>query len=47
MTDPTARAVASVAASAACAAIGWAQSMISFMALVGVVLSAYFIWKDA
>jgi hypothetical protein len=47
MTNPTARAIASCAASAACGAIGWAQPMASFFAIVGVIVSVSLIWKNA
>ena len=45
MTNPTARAVASVAASAACCGITFAAPPIASLAIVGLVLGLYVIWK--
>jgi hypothetical protein len=44
MTDPIARAVATIAASSGCALIAWAAPGYAMLAVVGIVLSVYFIW---
>lgn len=45
MTNPTARAIASVAVSAAAAGITFAAPPIASLAIVGLVLGLYVIWK--
>jgi hypothetical protein len=47
MSNPIARSIATTATSAACAIIGWTEPAASVMALVGVILSAYYIWQGA
>lgn len=47
MTNPTARAIASIAACAACAVIAWAVPASGVMAVVGMVLSICYIWRNA
>lgn len=47
MTNPTARAVASIGATAACGVIGWNAEVYAALALVAMVVSLHLIWKDA
>lgn len=45
MTNPTARAIASVAVSAAAVGISCAAPPVSSLAIIGLVLGLYAIWK--
>lgn len=47
MSNSAARAIASIAACAACGVIGWAVPMSAFMSIVGMVLSICYIWRNA
>lgn len=47
MTNPSAGAIATLGASGACAVIGWAVPSAAILAVVGVVLSVCYIWRNA
>ena len=47
MTNPTSRAVASVAIAAGCGAIAFASPVVAGGALIALVFGLYFIWEAA
>lgn len=47
MTNPTARAIATIAASAGCASVVWIAPLYAAMGVVGIIVSVSLIWKNA